>query len=48
VETCPPGTPLSEQYMLHLGRGAFKSLCGERQTQERIQYHIKDRKDVRN
>ena len=36
-----PGTPVSEQYLLDLEREAFKSLCGEKKTQERIQYTLK-------
>ena len=43
-----PGTPISEQYVLDLEREAFKSLCGERQTQERIQYTLKTGKTLRN
>jgi 3-hydroxyacyl-CoA dehydrogenase len=43
-----PGTPISEQYMLDLEREAFKSLCGERKTQERIQYALKTGKTLRN
>jgi 3-hydroxyacyl-CoA dehydrogenase len=43
-----PGTPISEQYMLDLEREAFKSLCGERKTQERIQYTLKTGKTLRN
>ena len=43
-----PGTPLSEQYLLDLEREAFKSLCGERKTQERIQYTLKTGKTLRN
>jgi 3-hydroxyacyl-CoA dehydrogenase len=43
-----PGTPVSEQYMLDLEREAFKSLCGERKTQERIQYTLKTGKTLRN
>jgi 3-hydroxyacyl-CoA dehydrogenase len=43
-----PGTPLSEQYMLDLEREGFKSLCGERKTQERIQYTLKTGKTLRN
>src|SRR2546430_806858 len=35
------GTAISEQYVLDLEREAFKSLCGERKTQERIQYTLK-------
>jgi 3-hydroxyacyl-CoA dehydrogenase len=42
------GTPLSEQYILDLEREAFKSLCGERKTQERIQYTLKTGKTLRN
>src|SRR5579871_1770813 len=36
-----PGTPVSEQYILDLEREGFKSLCGERKTQERIQHMLK-------
>ncbi len=43
-----PGTPVSEQYLLDLEREAFKSLCGERKTQERIQYTLKTGKPLRN
>ncbi len=43
-----PGTPISEQYLLDLEREAFKSLCGERKTQERIQYTLKTGKTLRN
>jgi 3-hydroxyacyl-CoA dehydrogenase len=43
-----PGTPLSEQYVLDLEREAFKSLCGEKKTQERIQYTLKTGKTLRN
>ena len=43
-----PGTPISEQYVLDLEREAFKSLCGERKTQERIQYTLKTGKTLRN
>jgi 3-hydroxyacyl-CoA dehydrogenase len=42
------GTPVSEQYFLDLEREAFKSLCGERKTQERIQYTLKTGKPLRN
>jgi 3-hydroxyacyl-CoA dehydrogenase len=42
------GTPISEQYILDLEREAFKSLCGERKTQERIQYMLKTGKTLRN
>ena len=42
------GTPVSEQYLLDLEREAFKSLCGEKKTQERIQYTLKTGKILRN
>lgn len=42
------GTPVSEQYILDLEREAFKSLCGERKTQERIQYTLKTGRPLRN
>jgi 3-hydroxyacyl-CoA dehydrogenase len=43
-----PGTPVSEQYFLDLEREAFKSLTGEKKTQERIQYTLKTGKTLRN
>jgi 3-hydroxyacyl-CoA dehydrogenase len=43
-----PGTPVSEQYILDLEREAFKSLCGEKKTQERIQFTLKTGKTLRN
>jgi 3-hydroxyacyl-CoA dehydrogenase len=43
-----PGTPVSEQYFFDLEREAFKSLCGEKKTQERIQYTLKRGKTLRN
>ncbi len=43
-----PGSAISEQYMLDLEREAFKSLCGERKTQERIQHTLKTGKPLRN
>ncbi len=43
-----PGTLASEQYFLDLEREAFKSLSGERKTQERIQYTLKTGKTLRN
>jgi len=42
------GTPISEQYVLDLEREAFKSLCSERKTQERIQYTLKTGRTLRN
>jgi 3-hydroxyacyl-CoA dehydrogenase len=43
-----PGTPVSEQYILDLEREGFQSLCGEKKTQERIQYTLKTGKTLRN
>jgi 3-hydroxyacyl-CoA dehydrogenase len=43
-----PGTLISEQYILDLEREGFKSLCGEKKTQERIQYTLKTGKTLRN
>ena len=43
-----PGTPISEHYVLDLEREGFKSLCGEKRTQERIQYTLKTGKTLRN
>jgi 3-hydroxyacyl-CoA dehydrogenase len=43
-----PGTPVSEEYILDLEREGFKSLCGEKKTQERIQYTLKTGKTLRN
>jgi 3-hydroxyacyl-CoA dehydrogenase len=43
-----PGTLISEQYVLDLEREAFKSLCGEKKTQERIQFTLKTGKTLRN
>jgi 3-hydroxyacyl-CoA dehydrogenase len=46
--TVTPGTAVSEQYILDLEREAFQSLCGEKKTQERIQYTLKTGKTLRN
>lgn len=43
-----PGMPVSEQYILDLEREGFKSLCGEKKTQERIQFTLKTGKTLRN
>ncbi|MDP9054716.1 MAG: 3-hydroxyacyl-CoA dehydrogenase/enoyl-CoA hydratase family protein [Acidobacteriota bacterium] len=43
------GTPqVSEQYLLDLEREAFLSLCGRRETQQRIQHLLKTGKPLRN
>lgn len=44
----PPGTLVSEQYLLDLEREAFLSLCGEKKTQERIAFTLKTGKPLRN
>ena len=43
-----PATLVSEQYILDLEREGFKSLCGEKRSQERIQYTLKTGKTLRN
>jgi 3-hydroxyacyl-CoA dehydrogenase len=43
-----PGTLVSEQYFLDLEREAFLSLCGEKKTQERIAFTLKNGKPLRN
>jgi 3-hydroxyacyl-CoA dehydrogenase len=42
------GTPVSEQHILDLEREAFKSLCGEPKTRERIAHLLKTGKPLRN
>ncbi|MDP9171659.1 MAG: enoyl-CoA hydratase/isomerase family protein, partial [Acidobacteriota bacterium] len=45
----PTGTPqVSEQFLLDLEREAFLSLCGRRETQQRIQHMLKTGKPLRN
>jgi 3-hydroxyacyl-CoA dehydrogenase len=44
----PQSALVSEQYLLDLEREAFLALCGERKTQERIQYTLKTGKTLRN
>ncbi|MEP6717431.1 MAG: 3-hydroxyacyl-CoA dehydrogenase/enoyl-CoA hydratase family protein [Terriglobia bacterium] len=45
----PVGTPqVSEQFLLDLEREAFLSLCGRRETQQRIQHMLKTGKALRN
>ncbi|HWD00563.1 MAG TPA: 3-hydroxyacyl-CoA dehydrogenase NAD-binding domain-containing protein [Candidatus Sulfopaludibacter sp.] len=43
-----PGTLISEEYLLDLEREGFLSLCGEKKTQERIAYTLKNGKPLRN
>ena len=44
----PPGTTVTEKYMLDLEREAFMRLLGERKTLERMQYILKTGKPLRN
>ncbi|MGC2404571.1 MAG: 3-hydroxyacyl-CoA dehydrogenase NAD-binding domain-containing protein [Acidobacteriaceae bacterium] len=44
----PAGTIVGEHYFLDLERQAFLSLCGERKTQERIAFTLKNGKPLRN
>lgn len=44
----PPGSPISEDYLLDLEREAFLSLCGEPKTAERIGYTLKTGRPLRN
>jgi len=44
----PPGTPISEDYLLRLEREAFLKLCGQKKTAERIQHMLKKNKPLRN
>jgi 3-hydroxyacyl-CoA dehydrogenase len=39
---------VNEQYLLDLEREAFLSLCGNRETQERMHYMLKNGKPLRN
>ncbi len=39
---------VEEEYFLDLERDAFLSLCGEKKTQERMQYMLKNNKPLRN
>ncbi len=42
------GTYVTEQYLLDIEREAFVSLCGEKKSQERMQYILKTGKPLRN
>jgi 3-hydroxyacyl-CoA dehydrogenase len=44
----PAGTIVTEQYLLDLEREVFLRLCGQRKTQERMQYMLKKGKPLRN
>lgn len=44
----PTGTPVTEKYLLDIEREAFLSLCGEKKSQERMQYILKTGKPLRN
>jgi 3-hydroxyacyl-CoA dehydrogenase len=43
-----PGTVVNEHYLLDLEREAFLSLCGERKSQERMQYMLRTGKPLKN
>jgi 3-hydroxyacyl-CoA dehydrogenase len=43
-----PGTLITEEYLVELEREAFLKLCGDKKTQERIQYMLKTNKPFRN
>ncbi|HOZ49473.1 MAG TPA: 3-hydroxyacyl-CoA dehydrogenase/enoyl-CoA hydratase family protein [Candidatus Hydrogenedentes bacterium] len=43
-----PGTKMTEQDALDLEREAFLSLCGEKRSQERMQYMLANNKPLRN
>ena len=42
------GNPGERAVILYLEREGFKSLCGEKKTQERIQFTLKTGKTLRN
>jgi 3-hydroxyacyl-CoA dehydrogenase len=42
------GALVSEQHFLDLEREAFLALCGEKKTQERVEYMLKTGKPLRN
>lgn len=42
------GTQVTEQYLLDIEREAFLSLCGEKKSQDRMQYILKTGKPLRN
>ncbi len=44
----PDNSEVTEEYILDLEREAFLSLCGERKTQERIEYMLKRGRPLRN
>ena len=43
-----PNTPVSVEYVLDLEREAFMSLIGEKKTQDRMDYMLKNGKPLRN
>jgi 3-hydroxyacyl-CoA dehydrogenase len=44
----PPGTVITEQYLLDLEREMFLRFCGQKKTAERIQHMLKKGKPLRN
>jgi 3-hydroxyacyl-CoA dehydrogenase len=44
----PAGTTVPESYLLRLEREVFLKLCGQKKTQERMQFMLKEGKPLRN
>jgi 3-hydroxyacyl-CoA dehydrogenase len=44
----PAGTKVSEDYLLNLEREVFLKLCGDKRTQDRMAYMLKEGKPLRN
>jgi 3-hydroxyacyl-CoA dehydrogenase len=44
----PAGTKVGEDYLLQLEREVFLRLCGQKKTQERMQFMLKEGKPLRN
>jgi 3-hydroxyacyl-CoA dehydrogenase len=44
----PAGTKVSEEYLLNLEREVFLKLCGEKRTQDRMAFMLKEGKPLRN
>jgi 3-hydroxyacyl-CoA dehydrogenase len=44
----PAGTKVSEDYLLNLEREVFLKLCGEKRTQDRMAFMLKEGKPLRN
>jgi 3-hydroxyacyl-CoA dehydrogenase len=44
----PSGTRVTEDYLLQLEREVFLGLCGQKKTQERMAFMLKEGKPLRN